>query len=503
MSADRNVDPAAQALEVGGRLREGPSERLVGIVFRRELEDQLELFDAMGQVDLAHTLMLREAGVIPETAAAELLAALLRLQERPPDFRPEPRNGDLYTNREVWLTGQTGAAVWLGAGRARREATTTAFLIRLRDELLNLVPALLAAGRVLSRRAREFADAPMADHTYLLAAQPSSFGHYLLGFAFPLRRDLERLQSLYTRLNRSPAGCGSTNGSRYPLDRHRLAELLGFDGLVTHGRDAMWQADLPVETQASLTMVLLNLDRLAEDLQIFSTEAHALLELDDGHARASKILPQKKNPFALTHVRGCANRMIGELATSAAMGRTPSAQPDNRLSLYGSLPRAIEDCRTAVELMAEVIERLRFDRERARNQLEQSFAAASDLAELLGLHCGLGYREAHRLVGHLVQVCAADGDFSRLSPRAVEAAARQVLGRRIEVPDGLLAIATDPVAALAARTAPGGAAAAALAEMLAACERDWAEAETWSLARRGRLLAAEAVLRAESQRWAR
>ncbi len=108
---------------------------------------------------------------------------------------------------------------------------------------------------------------------------------------------------------------------------------------MVHARDAMWQADLPIEAAAVLTAVLVNLDRLAEDLQIYATEEFALVELDDRHTRASKIMPQKKNPFALTHVRGVASTMIGTLAASAAASRTPSGQPDNRLPLYGMIPR--------------------------------------------------------------------------------------------------------------------------------------------------------------------
>jgi argininosuccinate lyase len=104
--------------------------------------------------------------------------------------------------------------------------------------------------------------------------------------------------------NRSPAGCGSVNGSHLPQDRSRLAELPGFDGLAQHARDAMWQPDGPIETLSVAITALINLDRLAEDLQIFATAEFDLVELDEGHTRASVIMPQKKNPYALNYVRG-------------------------------------------------------------------------------------------------------------------------------------------------------------------------------------------------------
>jgi argininosuccinate lyase len=291
-------------LGVGSRLATGPAVELVQTAFARELADQLALFKGMSLADLAHTVMLIEAGVIPSADGASLLSALLDLDEYPTDFIPTPESGDLYTNREAWLAARTPSVGWLGAGRARRESTTTGYHIIVRSYLLAFASALIMAGTALIERADEYRSTLMADYTYLQPAQPTTFGHYLLGFAYPLLRDLERLQALYTRNNRSPAGCGSVNGSRLPQDRNRLAELLGFDGLAQHARDAMWQPDGPIETMSVVITALVNLDRLAEDLQIFATAEFDLVELAEGHSRASVIMPQKKNPYALAYVRG-------------------------------------------------------------------------------------------------------------------------------------------------------------------------------------------------------
>jgi argininosuccinate lyase len=336
----------------------------------------------------------------------------------------------------------------------------------------------------------------MPDYTYLQAAQPTTFGHYLLGFVYPLLRDLDRLKGLYPRINRSPAGCGSSNGSRLPQDRERLAALLGFDGLVAHARDALWQADLPIETAALLTAILVNLDRLAEDLQIFSSAEFGLVELDDRHARASKIMPQKKNPFALTHLRGAANAMFGTLASVAAAGRTPSGQPDNRLAIYGAIPRAIADTRDAVELMGEVVSFLTFNAQRGRALLDGGFVLATDLAETLVLECGLDFRQAHRLVGHLVRRRLACGSLHGLTPEELAAAAVETLGRRVDISPRALGDALDPESAIAARIAPGGAAPGSLDAMLAECGQALGEAETWTRGCRRTLQAAEDALMA-------
>lgn len=245
--AEGGAISADAALEVGGRLASPPASELVAYAFAEELNNQLELAEAMGRVDLAYTLALLEAGTVPREAGRALMAALLELHENPAALAPDPANGDLYTNREAWLIARTPAAGWLGAGRARREATTTAFHLVARERALTLAAALVSVADEIVTQAEAHRDALIADYTYLQAGQPTTFGHYLLGFAYPILRDLERARAFCERLDRSPAGCGSTNGSRLAPDRQRIADLLGFAALAPHARDAMWQADIPIE----------------------------------------------------------------------------------------------------------------------------------------------------------------------------------------------------------------------------------------------------------------
>ena len=448
----------------------GPAAELVQTAFARELADQLALFKGMSLADIAHTVMLIGAGVIPSADGASLLSALLALHEYPPDFGPTPEAGDLYTNREAWLATRTPAVGWLGAGRARRESTTTGYRITVRSDLLTFADGLIKAGAAMIERADEYRSALMADYTYLQPAQPTTFGHYLLGFAYPLLRDLERIQSLYTRTNLSPAGCGSVNGSRLPQDRNQLAELLGFDGLAQHARDAMWQPDGPIETMSVVITALVNLDRLAEDLQIFATAEFDLIELAEGHSRASVIMPQKKNPYALAYVRGTTNELTGMLASVAALGRTPSGQVDNRVFIYGDVPRTLEAATGVATLMAGVISGLRFNAPLAAARLGQGFATATDLAETITLETGLDFRTAHRIVGRLVREASQTNRTMRdLTTADLDAAAQVIHNRPIHLSEAAFVQALDPAAAVAARQGIGGAAPEPLSAMLAEC----------------------------------
>jgi argininosuccinate lyase len=339
----------------------------------------------------------------------------------------------------------------------------------------------------------------MPDYTYLQQAQPTTLGHYLLGFVYPMLRDAERLRACFQRINLSPGGIASVNGSRLPLDRNRLADLLGFDGIVLHSRDAMWQADTPIEITSAATALLVNLDRLAEDLQVWSTREFNLVALADDFARTSVIMPQKKNPYSLTYVRGLANVTIGHLVAMANVGRTPSGQPDNRIFAYGDVPRLLDQSKEAVRLMAGVVGTLAVNAELMAQRASQGFSQATDLAEVIMQSCGLPYRRAHQIVGRLAAM-VADEDLParQITVGMVDAAAQEVVGHHLDLCPELLAGALDPWAIVATRTGPGGAGPEPMKTMIADCRELLVQIEVWQHATSKRLADAETDLLAQA-----
>ena len=476
------------------RLKQPPATQLIQTAYAREIGDASILYEGMSLADLAHVLELMEIGVVPQAAGGELLAALLELHPAPPlDFGLDPARGDLYSNREAYLTMLGAPVGWLSAGRARREATTLAFRLAVRTRLLALAGGLVE----FAAAALDLAEAQRAtlfpDYTYLQPAQPTTFGHYLLTFLPPVLRDLDRLRPAFNRTNASPAGSGSVNGSRLPLDRARLAARLGFDSVIPHTRDAMWQADGPIEIAALLASALVNLDRLAEDLQIFSTTEFGLVELADRHTRSSVIMPQKKNPYSLAYVRGVCGEAIGTLAAQAALGKTPSGQIDNRIFAYGDVPRALEAAIAAIRLMADVLRGLAVRAEVAARRAAEGFSGATDLAEVIMLQCGIDYKAAHDLVARAVSDAVESGQTS-FTLDGIEAAALASVGRRLDLSPEILNAAVDPVRIVASRTGVGGAAEPAVVALVAEFRQALADHAAWHEAAAARLAAAEMAL---------
>jgi argininosuccinate lyase len=481
------------------RLSEPAAPELVHSAYARELADIKLLYEGISCADLAHILGLLDADVIPAEAGGQLLSALLAMHPEPPlDFVRDPASGDVYSNREAYLSMLTPHGGFLAAGRARREATTIGFRLAVRGRLLRLAAALIRCARSTLEATETHSATLFPDYTYLQTAQPTTFGHYLLTFAYPVLRDLERLRAAYGRTNVSPAGCGSVNGSRLSLERERLAERLGFEAVITHPRDAMWQADGPIEIAALLSSALINLDRLAEDLQVFATQEFALVELADRHSRSSKIMPQKKNPYSLAYVRGVAGESLGTLTAMAALGKTPSGQPDNRIFAHGDLPRALEQATGAVKLMRGILRGLTVNKERAAERAAASFSGATDLAEVLLLEYDLDYHTAHQVVARAVRE-ALEGGAATLTSEVLADAAEVTADRRIELPAERLEGILDPAAIVATRDGVGGAAAGSIAAMLRECGQSLEGHDNWCKGQQRRLANAEEKLLSEAR----
>jgi argininosuccinate lyase len=481
-------------LGVGDRLAEGPAPELVGAAFALETSYGPLLYHGMSLADLAHAVMLIETKIVSPHLGVRLLEALLDLHAIPAhEFPFDPGRGDAYSNREYALRQRApDAADWLQAGRARRESSTVGYALVVRAGLLDVAAALLGGLRALLERAAEHVDTLMPDYTYLQTAQPTTLAHYLLTFAQPMTRDLARLRAAFDDANRSPAGIGSTNGSRLPIDRARLAALLGFRGLALHTRDAMWQPDAPIVVASALTAMLINADRLAEDLQIWATAEFDYVEPADRHSRISVIMPQKKNPYGLSFVRGAARDMIGKLVSAAALQATPSGQVDNRIFVYGAMPQALAQAARALRLLAGIVAGMAVRTDALHERVRQEHSGATDLAEAIMLTCGLSPRVAHRIVGRAVRLALDAG--RAIDAELLDAAARAVVKRPLELSDRFIADSMDPRQIVDSRTTTGGAAAPAVRSMIAEFSSVAAGYQDWLKEQQDRLGAAERAL---------
>jgi argininosuccinate lyase len=484
-------------------LRGSAAGELVTAAFAAESAHGPRLARGLSLADLAHAVALVEGGDLAGDDAKALLRGLLELHEIPGEEFPwDPSLGDAFNSREAELERRVGrsAAGWLSAGRPRREAFRVGLRLTARTQVVELHDALIAQAGALARQARATKTALATDYTYLQPAQPSTVGHLLLAYAYPALRDGDRARAVHRDLGRSVAGAGGSAGSRWSLDRARLAELLGCDGLVTHTKDAAWQSDVYVELLAALAIASTHQSQLGQDFEIYASQEFGLLELADAHSRASALMPQKKNPYALAAIRTQAAQAAGDVSAALTVLHTGSARTDHFHLLNGLVPRALDEAVAIAQLTASVLDGLELRTERFEQIARESFVTAADVADVLALSGALDYRSAHKVVGRAVRDLVEAGEPpSALTPDRLATAAESAIGEPVAIDAATLAAALDPAACAEARKQAGSSSAAAMDAMLAELDELVAAGERWSEAARKRDAATEADLLAQAR----
>jgi argininosuccinate lyase len=479
----------------------------VAAAYAAEAAHGPRLARGLSLADLAHAVALVEGGDLAGADAKALLLGLLELDAIPGEQFPwDPSLGDAFNAREAELERRVGraAAGWLSAGRPRREAFRVALRLTARAGVRELHDALVDQAAALARHARATRSALATDYTYLQPAQPTTVGHLLLAYAYPALRDADRARASYGTLGASVAGAGGSAGSRWSLDRARLAELLGSEGLVEHAKDAAWQADVYLELLAALAIAATHQSQLGQDFEIYASQEFGLVELADSHSRASALMPQKKNPYALQAIRTQAGQAAGDIAAALAALHTGSARTDHFHLLNGTVPRALEEAVAIARLTASVLDGIELRTDRFEQIARDSFITAADVADVLALGGEVDYRSAHKVVGRAVRDLLDSGQApSELTPERLAEAAEAAIGRRLEIDDDTLRAALDPAACAEARLQTGSSSEASMAEMLDGIDEALAAHEAWSRDAREREAAAEAALLARARALAR
>jgi argininosuccinate lyase len=316
---------------------------------------------------------------------------------------------------------------------------------------------------------------------------------------YPVLRDAGRLRRVFASINQSPAGAGGNTGSSLPLDRTRLAKLLGFDGPVLHARDAMWRTDDLVELLAVVAGAATHAAQIATDLEIFASSAFGFVELADSHSRASALMPQKKNPYPLAVIRGYAGILGGRLSGLLALLKTGSARSDHFIFGYGEVARALDMFSRSERLLAGTVDTIRFDRAALAHSAYRGYLGAADLAETLVIEGFCDHDIAHKIVGAAVRT--ADG-VGR-ADLTVEDIMEQAAQFGIELPPDRMRLqsaivrCSDPVALVRSRTVIGGSGSDSVAEMLRASRSALREEIRWNKATAAKLNKAEYGLQAE------
>ncbi|HEY5797007.1 MAG TPA: argininosuccinate lyase [Bosea sp. (in: a-proteobacteria)] len=488
--------------KVSRRLTETVAQEVCDHIYAPRLaRDFKTVFGYMSDLNQAHVLMLARCGLISPQAGKALAGGLLRMEAEGPEVvELDPQREDSYFNYEAHLIKLIGtdAGGRMHIARSRNDLTAALDRLRARDLLLDAGQALLQVEEHALDGAFRFRDAVMPGYTHLQPAQPVTYGFYLAGVAQSFERDYGRLVDAWARTNISPLGAGALAGTTFAIDRAAVAASLGFEGLVENTLDAVATRDFGLEILAGLSQIALGWSRVAQDYHVLVSHEFQTVEFPDRVTGTSSIMPQKKNPVVLEHLKGKAGHLLGLYVSSATAVKGThftNTIDGNREAMRG-VWEAGEETLRCLSLFDLIISTGRPNAALMKRRVTEDFASATDLADVMVRDADLSFREAHHVVGGVVRAAmdaglAADG----ITTQMVDDAAREQLGRPLGLDPEVVRRSLDPVASVAARTLPGGPAPEAVARSVESAQARLEDNRAALAEKRGRLQAVREALK--------
>ncbi|HEY2843383.1 MAG TPA: argininosuccinate lyase, partial [Bryobacteraceae bacterium] len=375
---------------------------------------------ALLEIHYAHTRMLAGCDILTREEERKLLAALHALDRaKILAAKFDGTHEDLFFFIESLLEETAGRelAGKMHTARSRNDIAVTLYRMTARREILATSRAIAEVRSVLLALAGRHVMTAMPAHTHTQPAQPTTLAHYLLAAIEFLVRDSARLQAAFARVNLSPMGAAAITTSGFPIDRQATARLLGFDGLAENSYGAIAAIDYITESAAAVAVAMVNLGKLVQDLLLWSTREFGFLRLADAFVQSSSIMPQKRNPVALEHVRILASRALGEAqAVLTCAHNTPFGDVnDSEDDLQPLVFTMFADARRALRLLAGALRTAQVDTAVMADRARRDFLTVTELADTLVRREGLSFREAHALVAEAVRACGPRDDPTSLA----------------------------------------------------------------------------------------
>ncbi len=361
---------------------------------------------------MAHAAMLGKAGIITEAEAEALIEGLSGILADLDEgaLAVDMTAEDIHMFVEAVLTERLGdLGKKLHTARSRNDQVALDFRMHLRAAADALAEELRALVATLATLAEREAETVMPGYTHLQRAQPITFGHHLMAYAYMLLRDRDRLFDCRRRMNLSPIGSCALAGTTYPTDRRFEAAELGFSGVVENSLDGVSDRDFALELLSCLSILMVHLSRFAEELILWSSWEFHFVELSDAYTTGSSIMPQKKNPDMAELIRGKSGRVFGDLmGLLTTLKGLPLAYNKDMQEDKEGVFDAIDTVTMCLGVLTPMLATMKVNRDVMRRAAEGGFIGATDLADYL-VGKGMPFRAAYKVAGQAVAYCIKNG----------------------------------------------------------------------------------------------
>ena len=390
----------------GGRFEKNTSDD--AFAFNASLRFDVRLLPQDVKGSAAHVRMLGKQGILTEEEARSIEEALAAVLS---DYRAGTLSipgdaEDVHSLVEAEVTKRIGeAGKKMHTGRSRNDQVALDMKLYIREETLRVRLLLADLLSAVLRIMENGTGIVMPGFTHMQKAQPVTLAHHFGAYFEMFRRDISHLASLCERMDTCPLGSGALAGTTYPLDRAYTAELLGFDAPCRNSMDGVSDRDHVIEFLSCLSVIMMHLSRMAEEIITWNSDEYRFVTIDDGYSTGSSIMPQKKNPDIAELVRGKCGRVYGALESLlVTMKGLPLAyNKDMQEDKEGTFDAA-DTVSSSLRLFTEMLSTLVFHPENMARSAQGGFSNATDLADYL-VGKGMAFRDAHGVTGRVVLSC--------------------------------------------------------------------------------------------------
>lgn len=361
---------------------------------------------------MAHAAMLGSKGIISKEDADTLIDGLQTVLEdlESGALQMDMTCEDIHMFVEQELTNRLGdVGKKLHTARSRNDQVALDIRMYLREEIDTIVALTKDVLEALCDQADTHKASIMPGYTHLQRAQPITFGHHLMAYAMMLLRDLDRFADCRKRMNQSPIGCCALAGTTYDTDREMEAARLQFDGICLNSLDGVSDRDFCVELMSAISILMMHMSRLSEEIILWSSWEFRFVELYDAYTTGSSIMPQKKNSDMAELIRGKTGRVYGDLmGLLTTLKGLPLAYNKDMQEDKEPLFDTVETWQKCLLVLTPMLRTMTVRKDAMLQAAKGGFTNATDLADYL-VRKGIPFRDAHAIVGKLVAECLDRG----------------------------------------------------------------------------------------------
>lgn len=357
---------------------------------------------------IAHAKMLAKQHIIEKDDENKIIfglnSILKDIENGSLEFDPNAEDIHMFIEAELTKRiGQSGKK--LHTARSRNDQVALDIRMYLKKQVIEIKQNLKNLIYTLLEKAKENTETIMPGYTHMQRAQPITFAHHLMAYVEMFKRDMERLTETYGRIDTCPIGSCALAGTTYNLDREFEAKELGFSKITNNSLDGVSDRDFIIELLADISIIMMHLSRISEEIILWSSWEFKFVELDDAFSTGSSIMPQKKNPDITELIRGKTGRVYGSLmGMLTVMKGTPLAYNKDMQEDKELVFDAIDTVNLSLSTIDPLIKTMTVLKENMKAAAEKGFINATDCADYL-VEKGLPFRDAYKVVGNIVKYC--------------------------------------------------------------------------------------------------